>query len=73
MSKPIHVFMCSCDSKEMEPAEFKKHLSEVHNLKTKEELTGTKQMTSHIDYDKSYSFLYEWTDMYSGIKVRRCL
>jgi hypothetical protein len=69
MEKPIHLFKCSCkDSTELNFSDFKEHLAEVHNITTSEDLSGKREMRSHIDYAKSYSSTYEWTLTKSGLK-----
>ncbi len=62
MAKTIHLFKCSCEEeKEQSFEDFKKHLSEVHGIKSDEELKGKKEMIMHMDFAKSYSSTYKWT------------
>ncbi len=61
MAKIVHLFQCSCEgSKEQSFDDFKKHLTEVHNLNN-EEMEGKKEMTMHIDGKKFFSSVYKWT------------
>jgi hypothetical protein len=69
MANQIHVFKCSCkDAKELNFKDFKNHLAEAHNITTSEDLSGKREMRSHIDYAKSYASTYEWTLTKSGLK-----
>lgn len=62
-TKPCNLCICqSCDNAaEMEIDDFKKHLSEVHNIDLKT-TPFTRSMLMHIDADRWYEYQYQWTE-----------
>lgn len=60
--KTVHAFRCSCENhNDMQFEDFKKHLADAHGLKSNDELSGKREMMSHVDGARWYSSTYKWT------------